>query len=158
MENLERFIEARTSYRAARVEQRTLIVNALENAGFSVKNRGRAGRGKTDYTSGGRLNPPYDLSDWLWVQAQRDGITVIVTLQVLDQDPHSLNMHVLMDRIGVEISQNDKSLDRVVTTQFELPLTTSDVNDLLAFILREIGSPELNINQRHLQAKHSENR
>lgn len=140
MGNLENFIEPRAAYRAARVEQRALIVDALKGAGFSVKNRGRAERGKIDYTSGGWLNPPYDLSDWLWVQAQRDGITLVVTLQVLDQDPNSINVHVLMDRIGVKIARDGDSSKRVVTTQFELPLATSDLSDLLALILSKIGS------------------
>lgn len=140
VEGLKHFIEAKAAYRAARVEQRSIIVNALKEAGFVVKNRGHAGRGETAYTSGGQLHPPYDLSNWLWVQAKRDGVTVMVTLQVLDQDPNSRNVHVLMDRIGVEIAKDGDTTERVVTTRFELPLANPELNDLIDLILSEMGS------------------
>ena len=63
----------------------------------------------------------------------------MVTLQVLDQDPNSLNVHVLMDRIGVEIAKYGAATERVVTTRFELPLANSELNDLIALILSEMG-------------------
>lgn len=102
--SVQAFLEARHAYRAARNSQRLLIVEALKSAGFEVKTRGNAGRGLPKYSSGGRLTPPFDLSNWMWVAGERDGVFVMVSLQVLDQDPRSMNMHALIDRVGVDVS------------------------------------------------------
>lgn len=136
----ERFREARAAYMHARNEQRLLIADALDSAGFNVKRRGSAGRGLPNYTSGRRLNPPFDLSNWMWVEAERDGVTVTVTLQVLDQDPNSSNLHALVDRIGVHAireghpaGDTDPLCERA-TTDLQLPLLAEDLDALLILI------------------------
>jgi hypothetical protein len=76
----------------------------------------------------------------MWIEAQRNGIWVIVSLQVLDQDPHSFNIHALMDRVGVQVLGEESAdpdtdpLFEKCTTKFTLPLTDADLNELIAFI------------------------
>ncbi|MDO5080120.1 hypothetical protein [Buchananella hordeovulneris] len=140
MGNQQEFLAARAAYRQQRWEQRRQLVSALKQAGFKVKTGGGAGRGRKNYTSGGRLNPPFDLSDWLWVQGSREGTEVTVSLQVLDCDPHSGNVHALLDRIGVDVYRDgdpvdpDDPLYEKATTQFELPLSDEDVAALVKLI------------------------
>ncbi|WP_124054294.1 hypothetical protein [Arcanobacterium ihumii] len=65
----DEFIALRDAYHRARLVQRARIVAALEGVGFVVVNNGRAGRGLRKYTSGRRLDPPFDLTGWQWVEA-----------------------------------------------------------------------------------------
>ena len=141
------FDAARDAYRQARNDQRLLIVDALKSAGFTVKTRGNAGRGLTKYSSGGRLAPPFDLSGWMWVAGERAEVFLTVSLQVLDQDPSSLNVHALMDRIvvhvfraGDEIDNTDPLLERA-TTDLQLPLNTAEIETLLALIEAKAKAP-----------------
>lgn len=134
------FNAARDAYREARNAQRLKIVAALKSAGFEVETRGSAGRGLKTYTSGSRLTPPFDLSGWMWVEGQRGAVHVTVSLQVLDQDPNSLNVHALMDRIGVAvfrasdpIDESDPLFERA-TTSLQLPLDARDIATLLALV------------------------
>lgn len=101
------FLEARAAYHEQRKHQRQLIATALTSAGFKVTNGHRAGKGVENYVSGGELSRPYDLSNWLWVKGTRDGLRVTVTLQVLDQDPKSKNIHALIDRIGIKVAVDE---------------------------------------------------
>lgn len=134
------FQQAKAMYIAARKKERARIRSALQGAGFQVKSGNNAGQGLRSYTSGGRLSPPFDLSNWMWIEAQRDGIWVIVSLQVLDQDPHSLNIHALMDRVGFQVLSEESAdpdtdpLFEKCTTGFTLPLTDADLHELIAFI------------------------
>ena len=138
------FVEARDAYRNARNMQRLLIVEALKSAGFEVKTRGNAGRGLLKYTSGGRLTPPFDLSNWMWVTGERDDVFVMVSLQVLDQDPKSMNVHALMDRVGVEVyraddpvDENDPLFERA-TTELQLPLDSDSLATLVSLIEQKV--------------------
>ena len=136
----QKFHAARDAYKQARLAQRKVIVEALRKAGFEVRNGGNAGRGVKNYTSGGRLNPPFDLSGWMWVAAHRGDVHVLVSLQVLDQDPRSLNIHALMDRVGVEVFRDGDSFDsddplfESAITGFELPLTQEEVDSLVSMV------------------------
>lgn len=140
------FEVARTAYRDARNAQRLLIVDALKSAGFEVRTRGNAGRGLAKYTSSGRLNPPFDLSNWMWVEGQRDEAFVMVSLQVLDQDPNSLNLHALIDRVGVEVFRANDPIDDAdplferATTKFQLPLDSEGISALVALIEEKVSS------------------
>jgi hypothetical protein len=122
-----------------------MIVEALYEAGFAVQNRGYAGRGRKDYTSGGRLKPPYDLSNWMWIAAFRDGAYVSITLQVMDQNPAFGSIHALIDRLGVEVYRAGDPLDpddplrEKHTTAFELPLSDEDMAALLDMIESKIA-------------------
>lgn len=68
------FQQAKAMYIAARKKERARIRSALQGAGFQVKSGNNAGQGLRSYTSGGRLSPPCDLSNWMWIEAQRDGV------------------------------------------------------------------------------------
>lgn len=134
------FNAARDAYREARNAQRLKIIDALKSAGFDVKTRGNAGRGLKKYTSGARLVPPFDLSGWMWVEGQRDDVHVTVSSQVLDQDPNSLNVHALMDRIGVAVFRADDPIDESdplferATTGLQLPLDAESLAALVALV------------------------
>lgn len=140
----QRFLDARNSYSSARNEQRLLIIDVLKSAGFDVKTRGNAGRGLSKYTSGGRLTPPFDLSGWMWVEGEREGVFVVVSLQVLDQDPNSMNVHALIDRIGVDVFRPDTPVDESdalferATTGLQLPLDDNGRAALLALIEQKV--------------------
>lgn len=76
----------------------------------------------------------------MWVEAERAGVTVTVTLQVLDRDPNSLNEHALIDRIGVHATRDghlagdtDPFL-KCVTTGLQLPLSADDLDALMLLI------------------------
>lgn len=140
----EQFNVARDAYRDARNEQRKIIVEVLKTAGFKVKARGNAGRGLGNYTSGGRLAPPFDLSNWMWVEGQRDDIFVVVSLQVLDQDPKSMNIHALIDRIGVDVFRESDAVDdddplfERTTTPLQLPLSDETITQFIALVEQKI--------------------
>lgn len=138
------FNAARDAYRDVRNVQRLKVIDALKSVGFEVKKRGSAGRGLKKYTSGSRLVPPFDLSGWMWVEGQRGEAHVTVSLQVLDQDPNSLNVHALMDRIGVAvfrasdpIDESDPLFERA-TTDLQLPLDAESLAALLALIEQRV--------------------
>lgn len=139
MEDLT-FQQAKEAYVAARKLERERIRQALKAEGFVVKVRGNAGQGKEKYTSGHRLTPPFDLSNWMWVEAKCNGITVLVTLQVLDRDPDSRNIHALMDRIGIRVVNDklrypdDDPLFEACTTKFTLPLSDTELSELVSTI------------------------
>ncbi|GAA2181070.1 hypothetical protein GCM10009785_14470 [Brooklawnia cerclae] len=141
----QQFLEARAAYLKSRRDQRGRVVEALRAEGFEVKNRGNAGRGLTSYTSGGRLEPSFDLSGWLWVEARRGDVIVVVSLQTLDQDPKSKNIHVLMDRIGVDVFRDGDPVDPAdplrekTTTRFELPLSSADLAGLVALVKQRVA-------------------
>lgn len=126
------FEEAKIAYVVARKQQRSKIRDSPKQAGFKVKISGSAGQGICKYTSGKLLDSPFDLSNWMWVESGRDSVLILVTLQVLDQDPKSLHIHALMDRIGVQIFSGntailgDDLLFEKCTTEFTLPLSDSD--------------------------------
>ncbi|PPH37218.1 hypothetical protein C5C53_07845 [Rathayibacter sp. AY1E3] len=76
----------------------------------------------------------------MWVEGQRGEAHVTVSLQVLDQDPNSLNVHALMDRIGVSvfrasdpIDESDPLFERA-TTGLQLPLDAESLAALLALV------------------------
>ena len=145
-QSAQAFVGARDAYRNARNTQRLLIVEALKSAGFDVKTRGNVGRGLSNYTSGGRLTPPFDLSNWMWVAGERDDVDGMVSLQVLDQDPKSMNVHALMDRVGVEVyraddpvDENDPLFERA-TTELQLPLDSDSIATLVSLIERKIAA------------------
>lgn len=81
----------------------------------------------------------------MWVEGQRDEVFVTVSLQVLDQDPNSLNVHALMDRIGVAVFRADDPIDESdplfehATTEFLLPLDSSGIAALVALVEKKFS-------------------
>ncbi len=137
------FNAARDAYRDARNEQRKFIADALKAAGFTVKSHGAAGRGLAKYTSGRRLDPPFNLSNWMWVEGCRNDIIVLVTLQTLDQDPNSMNVHALIDRVGIDVFRESDTvvedpLYEYRTSSFQLPLSDESLAQLIARVEQNI--------------------
>jgi len=133
------FTEAKNAYKKMREESREIILDCLSHHEGFEKIKKRGGSGRTIYGKG-RLNPTYDLSNWKWVEGELNGKNFIISLQPLDIDPGSGNIHVLMDRIGIIISGKNEgkySYTNFVTTGIELPIDDKKVNELVE-ILNEL--------------------
>lgn len=115
-------------YTECREAERLKIANHLEKQGFKVKKHGSAGKGVKEYKSGGRLNKPFDLSNWKWIEIIKDGREFLVSLQPPDKDPSSENHHVLMDRIGV------CSNEHWIITDIDLPIDEKSLDALVEII------------------------
>ena len=132
------FLKVRQCYRELRREQRQLIAGYLERQGFAVAKNG--GRGIRNYTSGRRFEVPYDLSDWLWIDVEKNGKRAMVSLQSFDRDPASKNYHVLTDRLGIFLYDGARtareSYYRMETLDVDLPMDDGKLA-VLADVLNE---------------------
>lgn len=153
MDRISAFSKAMSQMVEVRWAERSFVVASLRDAGFLVKVRG--GRGKSNYSSGGRLVPDHDLNDWLWVDFECDGVQGTVFLQCLDRDPNSGNIHVLYNRVGVRyyVNGKDVQLDRLnsclllpvdelredATTSFSLPFSDSSIIDFVNMIREDVS-------------------
>ena len=95
---LQLFEHVKQTYMACREAQRQTILQYLEEQGYTVTRRG--GMGRENYTSNGHI-APYDLRNWKWIDARKDGIYYFISLQAFDRDPNGGNFHVLTDRLGI---------------------------------------------------------
>ena len=112
----------------------------IKEAGLTVKTRGRAGKGWTSYTSGGRI-APYDLSNWKWVELnhiERD-FTCIVSLNMIETDPKTGNTHCLYDRIGLYVTypRNGCYYKTDIYMDIDLPLDEKAKDRILELILEQ---------------------
>ncbi len=120
------FREIRNAYTKARRQERMVLADYLKSHGFSVTTGGASGQGRTNYTAGGTLSVPYDLSNWIWLDASLDDVNFFISFQPFDSDPNSGNFHVLYDRIGVYMytgkycAEDARKLMRI--TPIDLPL------------------------------------
>lgn len=139
------FCRARDAYRAAREEQRNKIVRRLKAAGYKgvapktgapKSLTAHGGHGLARYTNGGRIDPPHDLRNWLWVDARRpDGAVVRVMLQSFDQDSRTHNEHALLDRISIgAVPESIHDSRWLTTTELELPLDEAGLNRLVKLL------------------------
>lgn len=103
------FVEVRDKYKQLREEERKALSSFLSThkeiqaAGLRVVG-GVAGRGKSKYTSGGRI-APFDLSNWKWVEVKDGGkFSCIISLNMPEIDPKTQNIHALYDRVGLVLS------------------------------------------------------
>lgn len=103
---------------------------------------GRAGKGSGKYNSGGRI-APYDLKNWKWVEVQgiNNSFNCIVSLNMLEVDPHSANPHALFDRIGLTISFERESnyYETKIFTDIELPLEDSAMERIAELISEQFA-------------------
>lgn len=97
---MEYFTEIVTKLEVLREEQRMSIVNHLDSIGVKVSKHPSSGKGRSNYTAGGTI-AEYDLRNWKYIDASKDGKGVFISLQAFDQDPRSRNHHVLENRIGI---------------------------------------------------------
>ena len=170
--NKEDFLKIKEAYKSARLEEKERIIDFLLNKRDNDGNLvflkekdgtdtfvGRSrGCGKTNYSSGGTLSRPYDLSIHMWIDLSYKGNDILISLQSFDIDPNSHNLHVLYDRIGI-IFGKDEELDnkdeesgnkdgepdnelkvsddflKMETTNWELPLSEAEMGEMVDYII-----------------------
>ena len=162
MNNKEEFLKIKEAYKNARTEERKSIIDFLLNKKDNDGNLvflkekdgtdtfvGRSrGCGKSNYSSGGTLSRPYDLSNHMWIELSYKGNEILISLQAFDIDPNKENnLHVLYDRIGIMFGKNDiillqdnksKVSDvflKMETTNWELPLSEADMEEMVNYII-----------------------
>ena len=138
----DEFVQIRQRYKELRWEQRKIIIERLEQAGFTVQGK-NGGRGLCDYTSGRRFQIPYDLSNWLWINVEKNNRKALISLQSFDQDPNSKNYHVLMDRIGIFIydgaSSPCKSYKKMEAQDIDLPMDEGKLGKLIDVLNQKLA-------------------
>ena len=131
-----KFDEIKTEYENCREMERLAIRDHLIYRGFIVSKSSRAGKGLSNYTSSGTIRP-YDLRNWKFITAQKDGKQVFISLQAWDQDKHSRNRHVLYDRLGIyayERYNPEELFGKMLTTSIDLPMDEAKFAELDALI------------------------
>ena len=163
------FAEIKSEYNNRREEERKKIIDFLARQkdeegrplfykadGKSYDNRPYAGgQGLSRYGSGG-FKTAYDLRNWKWVATSYNGIYVLISLQAFDIDPgDTKNLHVLYDRLGICIGTgcNEKTVVngrtistmflKMQNTDFELPLSESDLRELVNYIKERCQSHKM---------------
>ena len=155
------FEDAKKKYNDFRNKERLAIVDALNASGFKAS----WGQGISRYTSRREINPPHDLGMWKWIVARKDGITVFIKLQTLEQDKITKNIHALLDRISIDAFQDpkkdilseknhkysdsikerygvenqfDSKFVNATITKFSLPLKKGELKELVAFVEKKV--------------------
>ena len=163
--NKEEFLKIKSAYKSARTEERESIIDFLlnkkdndgnliflkEKDGTDTFVKTRGGSGRPNYSSGGTLSRPYDLSNHMYIDLSYKGNEILISLQSFDIDPNSHNLHVLYDRIGIifwkyeESDNKDEEPDnelkvsddflKMETTNWELPLSEADMEEMVNYII-----------------------
>lgn len=134
---IEKFETTREQYMESRNEQHKIIKNYLsKEAGFTVPSGG--GRGSHHYGKN-RLTKEYDFSNWNWVDCEKEGKRLLVSLQPFDIDPKKNNYHVLTDRIGIYIyapgsTETSDAIERMLTTDIDLPMDEIKLEKLASLL------------------------
>jgi len=140
-ESFSTFENAREEYILQRGIQREIIVELLKGEAYSVTDGGTAGSGLKNYRSNiNKLVPPHDLRHHKWIEAEKEGIGFLISLNPMDTDPGSGNIHHLYDRIGVQayIEENTEKSTRtsMIITPLSLPMDEEKCKKLLKIIDR----------------------
>ena len=159
--NKEEFLKKKEAYKRARLEEKNKIKYFLlskrdsdgnliflkEKDGTDTFVKTSGGSGKPNYSSGGTLSRPYDLSNHMYIDLSYKGNEILISLQSFDIDPNSHNIHVLYDRIGIMFEKDgiillpdNKSEVRdaflkMETTNWELPLSEADMEEMVNYII-----------------------
>ena len=162
--NKEEFLKIKEAYKSARTEERESIIDFLlnkkdndgnlvflkEKDGTDTFVKTSGGCGKPNYSSGGTLSRPYDLSNHMYIDLSYKGNEILISLQSFDIDPNSKELHVLYDRIGIlfepskkiPISKDCYTITKVSdaflkmeTTNWELPLSEADMEEMVNYII-----------------------
>ena len=160
----EEFLKIKEAYKSARTEEKKRIKAFLlskrdsdgnliflkEKDGTDTFVQTSGGSGKPNYSSGGTLSRPYDLSNHMWIDLSYKGNDVLISLQSFDIDPNkkgNKNLHVLYDRIGIMFEKDGKillpdnksevsdSFLKMETTNWELPLSEADMEEMVDYII-----------------------
>ena len=143
------FESTKQNYTALRAFEQARIADEIKKIEVNgkklfTKTNNMVRHGHKNYSSGKKLFPHYDNSNWKYIEATtEDGVTVHISLQTFDIDPNSRNIHVLFDRIGIyRYEQGKKEADKIepvsvrdyfykmTTTKFELPLSDKELRQL----------------------------
>lgn len=125
-----------------REKLRDRLADMLKEVGLDVKGKKseRAGKGISDYGSA-RLLKPFDLRNWKWVEVKdnADNFHAMISLNMLDIDPNSKNIHSLYDRIGIKFyltTPKEKTRETPwIDTGCELPLGEDDIKVIAAAVI-----------------------
>lgn len=156
------FKDVKEMYNKLRNIERQKIVEKLVENGFNAKGH----QGTWNYTSRGKIKSHYNLGMWKWIVARKATITAVVSLQSIDQDSKTKNIHVLFDRISIDVfkdnegnvlSENNDSYFQSIKSRYnvenefdpgfiektitglELPLGEDDLERLVDIIERKIA-------------------
>lgn len=151
------FKDVKEMYNKLRNIERQKIVEKLVEKGFNANGH----QGTWNYTSRGKIKPHYNLGMWKWIVARKGTITAVISLQTLEQDSKTKNIHVLFDRISVDVFKDnegnilsessdsyfqsvksrynvenefDPGFVEKVITELELPLEDDDLESLVKII------------------------
>lgn len=155
------FEEIKKLYNDVRNIERQKIVKKLVQRQFNATGR----QGTWNYTSRSKIKPSYNLGMWKWIVARRGDIAAVISLQTLEQDSETKNIHVLFDRISVDVFKDnerntlseksdsyfqsvklrynvenefDSGFVEKTITDLELPLGDDDLEDLINIIEKKI--------------------
>ena len=138
----EEFNHIRDEYINARRDERATFIKYLKSDGYIVKTGGTAGSGLKDYSGGRKLNPSHDLRHHQWIDAEKDGVKFLISLNPYEVDNSTANPHHLYDRIGVQAYLNDNRETDIRTamiiTKWSLPITEEVWNELKIFMSKII--------------------
>ena len=137
------FEDIKNEYNKLRNEERQKIVKKLVKRGFDANGH----QGTWKYTSRGKIKPHYNLGMWKWIVARRGDITAVISLQTLEQDSKTKNIHVLFDRISVDVfKDNDgNTLSEISDSYFQSVKSRYDVENEIdsGFVEKTITDLEL---------------
>lgn len=131
--------QVREAYKILREEERQKLVDYFKGLSWIVRPKspgpkvvsGNAGKGHIDYTAKGRI-VAYDLTNWKWIEIrtgkQAEDFDCVISLNMVEVDPDSGNVHALYDRIGLYIGYRVGLFyyKLEIYTHFELPLCPGD--------------------------------
>ena len=130
----ESFSWIKEQYKEVRESQRKNIINYLKLKGFTVSVSPRAGQGIEKYGES-RLGKSYDLRNWKWIDIEKDGQKIMLSLQPFDYDKNSGNYHALMDRLGIYLykknsNETSDAIKRMFLTDIDLPMDDEKLEKL----------------------------
>ena len=160
--NKEDFLKIKEAYKSARLEEKKRIIDFItkkkdkegnylftksKDKPYNTRNQYSGGSGIPNYSSGGTLSRPYDLSNHMWIDLSYKGNDILISLQSFDIDPNSHNVHVLYDRVGILFEDGGKILLpdnesevsdaflKMKTTNWELPLYQAEMEEMVDYII-----------------------
>ena len=138
MDRINYFNTIKQQYVECREVERKIIVSRLKGEGYSKINQkdmdNRGGEGITEYTSGHQMKFCHNLSNWKWVECEKNGEIYLISLQSFDQNPNSKNHLVLMDRLGIcKYKKYDPEavFKNMTITEMELPMDKAKLDELV---------------------------
>ena len=158
---MDDFLNIKKKYNTLRENERKKIIDSLaskidkdgnhlftkkDGTKYFKKNLYCGGSGKHNYTSNRKLEKKYDLSNHKYIETKYKGQYVFISLQSFDIDPCTKNIHILYDRIGIMFEEDNitktkenvevsNAFIKMKTTDWELPLSNKDLNDMIDYII-----------------------